>query len=387
LKWKFEKILEQRKIKINKNNKAMTNEHRMSLLEQLYGSVTSILTLGNQVDNCDEDQDDDQPVTDNSRAPLVEEPCEPEYQPDPVQMDDLKEIPNFHNDQRNIFGSIDTIYSGNDFQRQTTTISTVSSRDEIIKSVRESLRIPRFTLFLTIFLVIAHCIKNYGKNRLIFTMLYCNDTNLWTRDTLLSCDMLTYAASHGSFSHLIINVLMILLFGSIIEQCLGSYFVGFLFLFSVYIGGLGALISGECKFKTGSDGQLEGGLHGASGGAFGLLPVILYLNLPIYKPSTDFINLIADFMYCDQKNSRFRKYGRLGFIFIIVLITAFCFWQSVGPKVALWTHTSGYIAGTFLALSHFLYCKLTNFRCLSLVGGRKRGDSNRDSSILFHETV
>ena len=368
----------------------MTNKHRTSILEQLYGSVTSILNLGNHVDNFDEEQVDDQPVTDNSRAPLVDESCEPDYQPEPMKMDDLKEIPNFHDDQRYMYGSIDTIYSGNDFKRQNTTISTVSSRDEIIKSIRESLRIPRFTLFLSIFLVIAHCIKNYGKNRLIFTMLYCNETNIWTRDTLLSCDMLTYAASHGSFSHLIINVLMILLFGSIIEQCLGSYFLGFLFLFSVYIGGLGALISRECEFKTGSDGELEGGLHGASGGVFGLLPVILYLILPIYKPSTDFINLIADFMYCDQKNSRFRKYGRLGFMFIIVLITAFCFWQSLGPKVARWTHTSGYIAGTFLAFSHCLYCKLSNFRCRSLVGGRKRDDlkySNRDSSVLFHETV
>ena len=368
----------------------MTNEHRMSFLEQLYGSVTSILTLSNQVDNFDEDQGDDQPVIENSRATLVDEPCQPDYLPDSVKMDAFKEIPNFHNDQRYIFGSIDTIYSPAHFQRQNTTISTVSSRDEIIKSIRESLRIPRFTLILTLFLVIAHCIKDYGKNKLIFTMLYCNETNIFTRDTLLSCDMLTYAASHGSFSHLLINVLMILLFGSIIEQCLGSYFVGFLFLFSVYIGGLGALISGECKFKTGSDGQLEGGLHGASGGAFGLLPVILYLILPIYKPSTDFINLIADFMYCDQKNSKFRKYGRLGFMFIIVLITAFCFWQSVGPKVALWTHTSGYLAGTFLAISHFLYCKLPKFRCFSLARGRKRGDSeysNRDSSILFHDTV
>ena len=216
-------------------------------------------------------------------------------------------------------------------------------------------------------------------------MLYCNDTSIWTRDTLLSCDMLTYAASHGTFSHLIINVLMILLFGSIIEQCLGSPFLGFLFLFSVYIGGLGALISGECKYKIGSDGQLEGGLHGASGGAFGLLPVILYLILPLYKPSTNFINLIADFMYCDEKNSRFRKYGRLGFICVIVLFTAVCFWLSVGPKVAVWTHVSGYLAGSFLALSHVLYSKLPTIRCGARGRQSARHDfnySNRNSSIL-----
>ena len=95
--------------KISKNNRAMANEHRMSLLEQFYGSVTSIFTLGNQVDNFDEDQGEDQPVTDNSREPLVDEPCEPDYQPEPMKADDLKEIPNFHNDQRYIFGSIETI--------------------------------------------------------------------------------------------------------------------------------------------------------------------------------------------------------------------------------------------------------------------------------------
>ena len=35
--------------------------------------------------------------------------CELDYQPEPMKRDDLKEIPNFHDDQRYMYGSIDTI--------------------------------------------------------------------------------------------------------------------------------------------------------------------------------------------------------------------------------------------------------------------------------------
>jgi membrane associated rhomboid family serine protease len=130
--------------------------------------------------------------------------------------------------------------------------------------------------------------------------------------------LLTFGFLHGSLTHLMLNTVLLLLVGPVVERRAGTAWLLLLFLSASVASGVGILVKHQLW-------PAQGVSVGASGGLFGLLGAALVL------------------VFRHPAQSRFERIG-----LIVVLVLGLTY--SVCPGISMVGHIIGLIVGVALAL-------------------------------------
>jgi rhomboid protease GluP len=130
--------------------------------------------------------------------------------------------------------------------------------------------------------------------------------------------LITFGFLHYDFRHLLLNTVLLLLVGPIVERRAGTAWLLVIFLSASVSSGVGILFKHQLR-------PSQGASIGASGGLFGLLAAALVL------------------VYRRPAQSRFVRAG-----LIVALVLGLTY--SVFPGISMVGHISGLIVGTAIAL-------------------------------------
>ncbi len=211
-----------------------------------------------------------------------------------------------------------------------------------ISDINPRRRFPYVTVGLIIINVIIFLyeILNPNLNMLIYKWGVV-PKRMFTLGGVEYLTLITSMFLHGSFAHIIGNMLYLWIFGDNIENFLGpAKFILFYFLSGILAGLIHSMIYASSMVPT----------IGASGAIAGIMGAYFYLY-----PNAKVLALVFLFFYITI--IPVPAFIFLGIWFLMQLLPAFVSFGKLGTGIAFWAHVGGFVAGIVLII---------------LMGGRRR---------------